>query len=155
LEQADTNLREALRVKEGLFGPEHFGNVGVLAHLGRLHQAKGDHQAAANWVQRSLLVAETALGPDNSAVVAPLLILASLAGDEPAEPLLRRAHRVATQKLPLGDRDRDAAVNALAALLRRTGRPEEAGRLLEPPHSALATEPGPASKSGAFHTMRL
>jgi tetratricopeptide (TPR) repeat protein/CHAT domain-containing protein len=122
--------KEAVRMAEARFGPEHLNTATALHRLGAAFIALGSYPEAEPVLQRALAIREKSLGPEAAAVAESLNLLGQLCylkGDhKTAETFYKRALEI--QEKVLGPENPDVAesLNDLAMLYEERGRFAEA-----------------------------
>ena len=122
--------KEALKVAEATFGPDH-PDVGVsLNNLALMYKAQGKYAEAEPLYKRALVIKEKALGPTHPQVATSLNNLAVLYEAQgkyaEAEPLYRRALSIAEKELGPTHPQVAASLNNLAVLYYLQGKYAEA-----------------------------
>ncbi len=155
LAEAVTADREALRIAEQAFGPEHPTTGYAMIHLGdQMHDVEQDVEAAERLYRRGLDVMARHFGDSSVRLIHGLNSLATLLGnrgDDEAEQHLRRA--LAIRQSATGAEHPQVAdqLHRLARELNRQGRTREAEalardaldltiRMLGPDHPVLTSE---------------
>ncbi len=132
-DQAETQLRAALALREEAQGVDHLDTADTLNNLALVLEQRGDLDAAEDLYRRALRIMEPQLGrhPTTATVLRNLGgLLRERAEYAAAEEMLREAVSIARETL--GDAHAETAdqVTGLAILLDETGRRDEAGALL-------------------------
>jgi tetratricopeptide (TPR) repeat protein len=86
--------KEAVRVAEATFGPEHHNVATSLNNLAEIYRHQGNFAEAEPLYKRAVNIDEKTLGPDHTEVAATLTNLAALYNDQgkyaEAEPVYKR-----------------------------------------------------------------
>jgi len=133
-QEAETLLREALRILEGSLGPEDLGLAATLNGLGILRQERGDYAEAETFQRRALAILRKTHPDDDADVLSSQSNLALLLQDmgkyAEAEDLMRRT--LATDRKLLGNDNVNVAVDLcnLGNLLVKSGNYGESEPLL-------------------------
>lgn len=97
-DEAEKLWEENLRVKEGLFGPNHPSLIVHLQNLAASYALAEKHELCEPLLRRSLKLSVEDLGPDAPQVSVPLECLATtlhhLDRQQEAEPIARRALQI-------------------------------------------------------------
>lgn len=132
--EAEALHRRALAIWEKVLGPVHPRLGLLLSNLANTENALGSRREAEALHRRALAIREAAHGPDHPDVAISLHGLAGVLWDDgrraEAEAAIRRALAIQSRHLDGDDAERRGTVTDLAAMLRATGRAEEAADLL-------------------------
>lgn len=131
---AEELFREALRINEGAYGPDHLAVAGILIHLGDLlREHRGELDEAERLYRRALAIQTRRLGEDHVSLVHVINSLAHIhaARDlgEGAEGLLRRSLAIISAAMGAEHRSTAAQLEGIATELERQGRLAEAEQL--------------------------
>jgi tetratricopeptide (TPR) repeat protein len=130
LPAAEAPMREALKIREGVFGMDHPLTAASLANLGALLYQSGRYKEAVDLYKLALPIDEKVYDPDHPAVAAILNDLGRsllMAGDaNAAEPLLRRSLAITEKTEGEQHQDMVATLNSLAMIDSYNGHSEAA-----------------------------
>jgi tetratricopeptide (TPR) repeat protein/tRNA A-37 threonylcarbamoyl transferase component Bud32 len=130
--ESEAHFRRAISIQEKTLGRDHPDLAKTLANLGVFYAVTGRFKEAEPMFVRALAIRE--LHPEAPAEIAASLhnlggVYVDMGELAKAEPLLQRALKIREAILPPDHPDQVGTVSALATLLRRRGRLEEALRL--------------------------
>jgi serine/threonine protein kinase len=127
-------LKEAVRLRRNLFGPESLEVAESLRNLALVVKAQGDYAATVGYLKEALAIRRKLLGNMDGDVAKDLLILGATYADQgeyaAAEPLYREA--LAIQREVFGSEHVEVSLSLgkLGDLLRKRGELEEAEDLI-------------------------
>ena len=149
--EAETLLRQAIGIKQRLFGPDHIEMSALYGNLARTLAKQGRGQEARPLVDRALSIAKAGYGPNHARTARVYMNLARVCDAQQdhacAESALRRAVEINRQSLgPNALRTAESELE-LGKLLLKTDRPAAARPLLEHAATTLAAAHGPSHPS--------
>ncbi len=148
--EAEPFARNALKLSEEEFGPEHQTTANLLNHLALLYKNQGRYVEAEPLYKRSLAINEKIHGPDHHDVGLLLNNLGNLYRVQgryaEAGPLLKRAVAVSEKAHGLEHHDVSQSLNNLALLYQGQGRYAEAEPLYKRSLAILEKVHGPDNR---------